>query len=150
MSVSLGTLFSSRFLFNSHILASHIPSHFPIFFITVSRTLLNSLHSLKAWVWSMAGRCVTLGTDAGLVYYPAISTRKRETPSRLERVNQEPYRTVERMANDTNHSAFCTTDLIFLGVEEVCSNCRNSKIARSQTFLRYSHGDNDNSWRFKD
>lgn len=59
----------------------------------LSRTLLNSLHSLKAWVWSMAGRCVTRGTDAGLVYYSAISTSKTAKKGRevrggdAERVN---------------------------------------------------------------
>jgi len=59
----------------SSLLAASRPISFPRLF-SLSRALLNSLHSLKAWVWSMAGRCVTRGTDAGLVYYSTISTSK--------------------------------------------------------------------------
>jgi len=92
----------------SSLLAASRPISFPRLF-SLSRALLNSLHSLKAWVWSMAGRCVTRGTDAGLVYYSTISTSKTTKKGRAGKGGSregEPCRAVKRMANVTNHSAF--------------------------------------------
>lgn len=108
----------------------------------------------------MAGRCVTLGTDAGIVYYPAISTRKRETLTGKERDTNceresKPSAAPHDQKNGERHKSLgllCSrSDFSVPGVERSLLQpalLKNRSFQNSRSLDRYSHGDNDNSGRF--